>query len=718
MVTLTGYTDRWSVRAGEPIAFHVHSAAGGYDAQLVRLIHGDENPAGPGFKEVLIDSPLNGRHRGESRRIAKGSCAVVVLPPELRAGALGWSMAVWVWPTLVDGTHGLLASGDLALTLGADGRARFRAGAAEVVSPVPLERRVWHRIAASLDPEAGTMTLVVERQGWAPGWDRPVIAQHPAAPAVPGTTLVLAALGVAPPRACLNGKLARPRLWQRPLSIAELLAADAVTDGLVAAWDLAREPGTTRIVDQGPHGLDGRTINRPTRAMTGPGFTGSFARFVEAPEEWDAIHFHDDDVGEVGWPASHTLTVPADLPSGVYALRLRDDEGAEDHLPFFVRPAAGAATRPIAFLAPTLSYLAYANESLDVTEGIPLAPRTDMGIRPDIHRWVEANGLSSTYDRHRDGSGICMGSLKRPILDVRPKKRCRTFDAPHQFAADLHLVDWLDAKGIEVDILTDHDLHAEGTAALAPYRVVLTGSHPEYWTEAMLDARDAWLNAGGRLLYLGGNGFYWVTAVAADDPSTIEIRRYHGTRTWDGEPGEQALSLTGEMGGLWRDRGRAPQKTVGVGFRGQGFDRGVPYRRTAASVDPRFAWVFEGVEGEIIGAGKSLVLGHGAAGFEVDAVDERLGTPAHSVVLASSLPLSDCYQFVVEETLATTPWSGGRDEPRLRADIVLLAYPNGGAVFSVGSILWCSTLSADGYGSDTSRITQNVIARFLRDDWR
>lgn len=718
MVTLTGYTDRWSVRAGERITFHVHSAAGGYDAQLVRLIHGDENPAGPGFKETELASPVNGRHPGEARRMTKGSCAVAALPPETRAGATGWSLALWVWPTLVDAEHGLIASGDLALLLGADGRARFRAGGAELVAPEPLASRVWHRVAASLDPATGTITLAVTRQGWAPGWDGPLVVEAPAGPAVPGASVVLAALRAEPPTACLNGKLARPRLWRRSLTLAELLAADDVADGLVAAWDLAIEPATARVVDTGPHGLDARTVNRPTRAMTGPGWTGRFARFVEAPGEWDAIHFHDDDVGAAGWPVSHALDLPADLPSGIYALRLRDDAGGEDHLPFFVRPARGSRMRPIALLVPTLSYLAYANESLDVTDGIPLAPRTDMGIRPDIHRWVEANGLSSTYDRHRDGSGICMGSLQRPILDVRPKKRCRTFDAPHQFAADLHLVDWLDATGLEVDVLTDHDLHAEGAAALAPYRVVLTGSHPEYWTEAMLTARDRWLEAGGRMLYLGGNGFYWVTGIAADDPSTMEIRRYRGTRTWDGEPGEQALSLTGEMGGLWRDRGRAPQKTVGVGFRGQGFDRGVPYRRSAASFAPRFAWVFEGVEGEIVGAGKSLVLGHGAAGFEVDAVDAHLGTPAHTAVLASSLPLSDCYQFVVEETLATTPWSGGRDEPRLRADIVLLEYPNGGAVFSVGSILWCSTLSDRGYRSDTSRITENVIRRFLREDWR
>lgn len=155
MVTLTGYTDRWSVRAGERVAFHVHSAEGGYEAQLVGLIHGDENPAGPGFKEIPVDSPLNGRHRGESRHIAKGSCAVVPLPPALREDAPGWSLAAWVWPTPVDGQHALIATGDLlawALTAacptGAARRASSRASpgcstASRERSSGPGSRSCW-----------------------------------------------------------------------------------------------------------------------------------------------------------------------------------------------------------------------------------------------------------------------------------------------------------------------------------------------------------------------------------------------------------------------------------------------------------------------------------------------------------------------------------------------------------------------------------------------
>ncbi|MEZ5666002.1 MAG: DUF6605 domain-containing protein [Alphaproteobacteria bacterium] len=495
-----------------------------------------------------------------------------------------------------------------------------------------------------------------------------------------------------------------------------MAAAGGAADGadVLARWDLSQDIGGVSVVDAGPHGCHGRTHNRPTRGVTGPHWTSGSPGFADAAREYDAIHFHDDDVADAGWRESLALTVPDDLPSGVYAMRLRCD-GGEDHLPFVVRPAAGRPTARIAFLMPTLTYLAYSNESLDTTGSLAIAPLQDMGLQPERYAYMTANALKSTYDSHGDGSGVCMANLRRPILDFRPKARTRTFDAPHGFPADLCLVDWLEAKGFSFDVITDHDLHADGIDLLRPYRAVLTGAHPEYWTGAMLDSLDGYLNGGGRLMYLGGNGFYWVTAVDPDDPGQAEIRRFAGTRTWQAEPGEFQISLTGEMGGLWRDRGRAPQKTVGVGFSGQGFDRGVPYVRRPDSRDPRAAFVFEGIEGDVFGAGPSLVLNHGAGGFEVDRANRLLGTPAHALLLASTQRLSDAYQVCIEEQLASLPDTGGSVNGYIGSDIVLLGYPNGGAVFSVGSISWLYTLSANGYGGDTSRITENVLRRFASD---
>src|SRR5205823_1651448 len=101
--------------------------------------------------------------------------------------------------------------------------------------------------------------------------------------------------------------------------------------------------------------------------------------------------------------------------------------------------------------------------------------------------------------------------------------------------------------------------------------------------------------------------------------------------------GEYYLSTTGEIGGLWRFRGRPPQALVGVGFTAQGTGRGAPYVRQPGSFDPRAAFVFEGIgPDEKIGDFESLVMDYGAAGFEVDRYENALGTPPHALLLATA----------------------------------------------------------------------------------
>ena len=104
----------------------------------------------------------------------------------------------------------------------------------------------------------------------------------------------------------------------------------------------------------------------------------------------------------------------------------------------------------------------------------------------------------------------------------------------------------------------------------------------------MLDALEGYLNRGGRLMYLGGNGFYWVTSFDAERPHIIECRRSEsGVRTWQAEPGEYYHSTTGELGGLWRFRHKIPQRLVGIGMTATGGEPARPYRRLPASEDPR-----------------------------------------------------------------------------------------------------------------------------------
>ena len=57
-----------------------------------------------------------------------------------------------------------------------------------------------------------------------------------------------------------------------------------------------------------------------------------------------------------------------------------------------------------------------------------------------------------------------------------------------------------------------------------------------------------------------------------------------------------------------------------------------------------------------------------------------------------------------------------RANPLVTADMVFFEYPNGGAVFSVGSISWFGSLSYNDYDNNVSRITDNVLSTFARDE--
>ena len=115
---------------------------------------------------------------------------------------------------------------------------------------------------------------------------------------------------------------------------------------------------------------------------------------------------------------------------------------------------------------------------------------------------------------------------------------------------------------------------------LSEYSVVITGSHPEYWSERALDALEDYVAEGGRLMYMGGNGFYWVVSSTEEEPYVMEVRKGEaGMRAWQATRASCTTRPRAERGGLWRLRGRPPQKLTGVGFTTEGFDFCRPYRR-------------------------------------------------------------------------------------------------------------------------------------------
>ena len=107
--------------------------------------------------------------------------------------------------------------------------------------------------------------------------------------------------------------------------------------------------------------------------------------------------------------------------------------------------------------------------------------------------------------------------------------------------------------------------------------------------------------------------------------------------------------------------------------------------------------------------------GGGAAGFELDRADVRLGTPNNAVVLASSQGDSDHFVLVPEDILTNLlSWNGEKFEQLIRGDIVYFPTRNNGAVFSVGSITFCGSLPVNNCDNNISRLVKNVLDGFLK----
>ena len=70
MLRITGYSDKYSAFPGEEVKFYVNSEKSeNYDVQIVRLIHGDTNPEGPGYKEEEIGAKCNQTYDGSNQKI-------------------------------------------------------------------------------------------------------------------------------------------------------------------------------------------------------------------------------------------------------------------------------------------------------------------------------------------------------------------------------------------------------------------------------------------------------------------------------------------------------------------------------------------------------------------------------------------------------------------------------------------------------------------------
>ena len=678
-----GYCDPLSIIAGNDLYFKLSTQEPGpVDIKLVRLISGDDRPHGTGLIEEEISTDLPEHVDVEYQEVVAGSYAYFDMPA-IKALELEFVF----YPTLLkDEIQTLFNFSGLSLSFSQEG---FRLGSETNQNEIKVRPMVdrWYRVKLSSEKKEITFTKVSIGPGEKEETER--VSFKETIQVAAGSWYLACRR---PGNEHFNGRL----------------EGFVIKDSseIVSSWDFSREITSDRIVDISGNEYHGQIRQTPTRAVKSSSWDGSVQSWSDNPNHYAAIHFHEDDLTDAEWKDSLIWRVPSELPSGQYALKLIQGD-SEDYVVFFVRPGLGRTKSEILYLVPTATYLAYANHRMNLGEGGGMASISKSLIRNANDAYLQGHKELgySLYEHHEDRSGVHMSSRHRPILNLKPKNGTWAFNA------DTHITAWLETRSESYDVLTDEDLHLEGFESLQDYRVINTGTHPEYWSTDMLDGLEEWLKKGGRLMYMGGNGFYWRIAYNPSDAGIIEVRRSEdGVRAWIAKEGEYYHQFNGEYGGLWRRLGRAPNQLVGVGFAAQGFDGGTYYRVQAGAMDKRVAFVVKGLETTDDVWGDFGNQGGGAAGEEIDRWDDSLGSPSHAVILASSENHRPGMLRVKEE-LFSLP--APENDPKVRADMTFFETVSGGAVFSTGSISYAGSLSHNGYENNIAQITNNVLDRFI-----
>lgn len=726
---IEAYLEEWSLSPGELVRMAVSTDHPTVRARLERVTRGPrdrDTVSEYSFGDIVPGIDVSAV--GCRQRTAMGSYAEFPLGD--CSATRGYATHVWAYASVPDWDSkqtiaAFAASGEeLRISVGVRNKQLY-VGYGDAVEDlgIAIEPHVWYSLAVVVE-EASELTRVTvdaSQVSSLPGG----VARRTASVLLdttfrPCDALILGAVSgdkIGSAVEGFNGKIDSPRFFARPLNFPELSQFhQSEADGPEAdlAWVLGENFNARDVREEKGRVPAGRIFNGGERGVTGRNWTGESDSFKEVPKQYSAIYFHSDEMVDANWEYNLEFTLPGDLASGIYTIVLSAGD-FEDRYPLFVRGKAEAKA-DVLFLVPTNTYLAYGNDhfaSADLTsvlghEMIVSEDEKYLNQHPEF-------GLSC-YDIHADGSPVRYSSRRRPLVNVRPHYPNFLTGTFRHLAVDLFFIEWLEKTKRSYHVATDEDLHLLGDELLSKYKVVITGSHPEYWTSQALKTLDGYLRQGGRMMYLGGNGFYWITTHDPARPWIIEVRRDNaGLRAWNAPSGERTHAHTGEPGGLWRYRGRGPNKICGVAFAMEGWSKAQGYKRTAESFAGPASYLFDGIEEDLIGD-FGYILG-GAAGDECDRFDLSLGSPPQTVVLASATGFGVEYQIVNEDMLIPMPHQDGTTRPdRVRSDMVLVPIHGGGGVFSGSSIAFVGAIAWNDFENNIAKLVNNVLDAFIKRD--
>lgn len=440
------------------------------------------------------------------------------------------------------------------------------------------------------------------------------------------------------------------------------------------------------------------------------------------------------------WPVSFSFKADPGWPSGFYEIRL-ESEGPKLGNPrtvseafFVLRPAPDGPKKSNLLILSTNTYNAYNQWGgrcmYSGATKLSFERPIERGYlrRPASPFEVDFDGRITNIETPSDPSHLRLQEYQR----VNRLPLWTASAGWHNW--ERRFVRWAAVNGFEFDVAINSDLefHPE---VLDGHRLVLSVGHDEYWSWAMRDAMDEFVEQGGNWAILAGNTSFW--QVRYEDEGRAMVCHKGGARRHD--PVAATDDRT-RLTSMWSDPliDRPETETIGLSFSRGGYHRigdGVPLGSGAYTVHRPDHWAFDGTGlryGDQLGAG-SFIVGYEVDGCTFTTVD-GLPTPTGEDGAPESLEiLGTCPARLlsITEDRCEAPvalWASVEPPGDLEgvsmvlfgdaSDTNVAKLANGhavmatfrrgaGTVFNAGSADWA-------YGLDQDPLVQQVTANVLR----
>jgi hypothetical protein len=170
------------------------------------------------------------------------------------------------------------------------------------------------------------------------------------------------------------------------------------------------------------------------------------------------------------WTTNYTMTIPSDWVSGLYLVKLVDDNHYTAYIPFVLRDD---------------------KRQSDILVQIPIVAYQAKNL------W----GGNSLFSHNSDQPADIYGKV--PAVKVSFNRPYHGM-SPSTFSNDLQLIRYLEKHGYDVTYTTSVDLDRD-PGALLNHRAFLDAGQDYYWTRAMRDGVENGRDAGINLAFFGSN---------------------------------------------------------------------------------------------------------------------------------------------------------------------------------------------------------------------